>query len=866
MYSDIISRHRLHGQRLELGEIEHALDKDHQVQHALVALPKAGPFRKRLVAVVSLADLASTALTKGGCALVKDGPRAATSRGIVSSARLRLSDILPPYMVPTSWLVVESIPLLPSGKLDRRNVDTWLQSIDDETYEMILEAEDEDDSSSTATETDMLLQQIFSKVLNLPLQRVKLSKSFLSHGGDSITAMQVMALCRKEKINFSLSEVLRSKSIHQLAASARFGDEVQHHGEVLDQPFELSPIQQLYFCSQPNSVYESAGRFNQSFSLEVTRYVDPQDIDLALRRIVEQHSMLRARFTRTSSGDWKQFLTCDAGSSYSYKPHQLENVDQVPALVGCTQSSLNIQKGPLFAIDLFNIRDKQIIFLAAHHLIIDMVSWRIILGDLEELLNKKSLVAEKPLSFQAWCAMQAEQSLKDTSTKANTLLPFKLPLSDLQYWGMDECENTYGDVISESFIVEKEISTLALGQSNNPFNTEPIELFLAAIAHSFSRVFVDRTTPAIFNEGHGREPWDSSIDVSRTVGWFTTIFPVHVEIEQEADDVVQTARRMKDTRRCIPGNGRPYFAHQFLNHSSQVESENQSMEIIFNYLGRLQQLEHDDSLLQQWDYGEDEETSKIIADVGPKASRFALFEISAAVIREKIQFSFLYNSRMKHQQDIQRWVHECQETLEELVERLAAMTGESSFTLSDFPLLPISYDGLEKIVTRSLPQVGITPAQVEDIYPCAPLQEGLLISQLKNPSLYHFHAVFEVHPAAHGGAAVDGQHLARAWQKVVDRHAALRTVFADSVYKGDIFNQIVVKRVDSGVIVVQCDGGEEEAIEKLKTMTILEANYTKQPRLPHQAIICETSSGKVYFKAEVSYFFSGEEQLLTSSG
>jgi hypothetical protein len=213
---------------MELGEIEHALDKDAQVQHALAALPKAGPFRKRLAAVVSLTALASTALSKSGCVLLKEGPRAATARTQVCSARNRLSDILPPYMVPSSWLVVESIPLLPSGKLDRRSVDGWLQSIDDEAYEKILEAEDEDDSSTPATETGKLLQQIFSKVLNIPLQRAKMGKSFLSLGGDSITAMQVMALCRKEKINFSLSEVLRSKSIHQLALSARFGDEVQH--------------------------------------------------------------------------------------------------------------------------------------------------------------------------------------------------------------------------------------------------------------------------------------------------------------------------------------------------------------------------------------------------------------------------------------------------------------------------------------------------------------------------------------------------------------------------------------------------------------------------------------------------------------
>jgi amino acid adenylation domain-containing protein/non-ribosomal peptide synthase protein (TIGR01720 family) len=847
---------KLNGQRMELGEIENALDKDSKVQHALVALPKSGPFRKRLVAVISLTALASSSLSKNGCELVQDGPRAATARSQVSGARNRLSDILPPYMVPASWLVVESIPLLPSGKLDRRSVDGWLQSIDDATYGRILEAEDEDDASTPATETSKLLQQIFSRVLNLPLQRVKLSKSFLSLGGDSITAMQVMALCRKEKLNFSLSEVLRSKSIHQLALNARFGDEVQHQAEVLDQDFELSPIQQLYFQSQTSSLYEGIGRFNQSFSLEITRHVEPQDINMALQKIVDQHSMLRARYNKTTSGVWKQHLTRDVTSSYRFQSHQVDNANQIPSLVANTQSSLNIQQGPLFAIDLFNLADgRQMLFLAAHHLIIDMVSWRIILGDLEELLNTGILVAEKPLSFQVWSAMQIEHSLKHSNHVNTSILPFKVPPPDLKYWGMDNGANTYGDVISESFTIDKQLSALALDQSNKAFRTEPIELFLAAISHSFSRVFVDRGTPAVFNEGHGREPWDSSIDISRTTGWFTTIFPVHVEIDEEEDDIVQTVKRMKDVRRSVQSNGRPYFAHRFLTPDGKANSEDQNgpMEIIFNYLGRMQQLEHDDSLLQQWDYPEDESISKLIADVGPEASRFALFEISAAVVRDSVQFSFLYNSRMQHQQDIRRWITECRETFEEIVERLAAITEEPSFTLSDFPLLPISYDGLQKIVTRSLPQVGISQDQVEDIYPCAPLQEGLLISQLKNPSLYHFHAVFEVHPAAHDGAPVDGQRLAKAWQKVVDRHGALRTVFADSVYKGDIFNQIVVKKVESGLILVQCDGGENEAIEKLSTMTILEANYTKQPRLPHQAIICETSSGKVYFKAEVNH-------------
>jgi non-ribosomal peptide synthase protein (TIGR01720 family) len=657
-------------------------------------------------------SLATTEITKTSCELIEDGPRAITARNKVNGVRSRLSETLPPYMVPASWLVVESIPLLPSGKLDRRNVEMWLSGIDEDTYEKIMNAEEEDEGTIPVTETTRLLQRIVSHVLNLATHRVKLAKSFVALGGDSIAAMQVMALCRKEKISFSLSEVLTSKSIHQLASNSHYENAVQHQAETFEKVFDLSPIQQLYFQSQSAGFYEKEARFNQSFSLEITRRVASEDLNHAIEMIVSEHSMLRARFTKNSAGKWQQRLTQDIVSSYSYRVYDVDHGDNISDIVAHCQSSLDIQHRPLFVVNLFKIEGgKQMVFLAAHHLIIDMVSWRILIQDLEDILNSRSISSEKPLSFQIWNGLQEEHSQRVTTQSKIRSLPFTVAPADFHYWGMDSVANTYGDVISESFTINEAFTSLALDKSHKALRTEPLDLFLSAIAHSFSRVFVDRGSPSVFNESHGREPWDSSIDLSRTVGWFTTISPVHCDIDMDDDDVVETVRRIKDNRRKLTANGRSYFAHQFLTPSGRSQSQS-GMEIIFNYLGRMQQLEHDDSLLQQWTYPEDDETSKLIADVGPKATRLALFEISAAVVRGQIQFSFLYNSRMQHQRDIRRWVSECRETFEEIVQRLSTATGSPSFTLSDFPLLPISYEGLEKIVSKSLPQVGIAQDEV----------------------------------------------------------------------------------------------------------------------------------------------------------
>ena len=196
-------------------------------------------------------------------------------------------------------------------------------------------------------------------------------------------------------------------------------------------------------------------------------------------------------------------------------------------MVADTQASLNIQQGPLFAADLFNVKgDDQMIFLTAHHLCVDMVSWRIILQDLQEFLETGSLTAEKPLSFQAWCAMQAEQSQKQTF---KDLLPFHVMSADLAYWAMEGQKNTYKDVELETFVVDEALTALAMGDCHKALRTEPLDLFLSTIAHSFSRTFSDRATPTLYNESHGRE--NPNLDLSRTVGWFTTLCPLHVSID-----------------------------------------------------------------------------------------------------------------------------------------------------------------------------------------------------------------------------------------------------------------------------------------------------------------------------------------------
>ena len=845
---------KLHGQRMELGEIEHRLAVYPQIKHAFVALPKNGLCQKRLVAVVSVNDLPGepTVLAANSCELMPAGERLDAARTKVAEATSRLTDQVPGYMVPSIWVILESLPVLVSGKLDRKQVASWLEKMDEATYKAIISASESNEPVTEQTATAKMLREIWATVFDMPVESIKFSESFISLGGDSISAMRVMAKGRKEGLNLSLQDILRSKSISQLASA--IGDSIisapsaAFEDEMVEQPFDVSPIQDLYFESIGGASGDA--QFNQSYLLEIKSKAAAESVRNAIETIVNKHSMLRSRFIKGSDSRWQQRVTKDVSASYCFSIHEVPDKQSMVPIIANSQGSMNIEKGPLLISNLFDIRDgTQGLFIAIHHLVVDAVSWLVILQDLQDLLNKKALSADKPFPFQVWCNMQAKKAKQDSAVSVERLLPVDFVPAQTNYWGIPLHKDVYGQAQSMSFQLDHSTTTLALGNCHQSLHTEPVDVFLAAIAQSFTRIFTDRKTATIFNEGHGREPWDPSIDLSRTVGWFTLMYPLHVDVKYD-DDSVDIVKRMKDARRKVPDNGRPYFASRFLTQEGQSKfKKHMPMEILFNYLGRMTSVGNEDSLIQKMAFSEDEESARLTSDVGQETRRLATFEISAAVSDGQIHFTFMFNRNINNIESVKLWIKECELTLQETVQRLAQTASQP--TLSDLPLLPVSYKELDKLTSQILPKTGIASlSDVEDIYPCSPMQEGLLLSQSRDPKSYIFHIVSEVKPLWFD-STIDAQKLVAAWQSVVDRHAAMRTVFINSAYKGGVFDQIVVRKADSGALNVKCS--DTEVLDTLASITIQEKNYKKRPKLPHQFTVCETSSGNVFFKLEINH-------------
>lgn len=793
---------KVRGQRIELNEVEiHVSQADADLLHAVVLLPKSGACQGRLTAVLSHRHEDEDGQDAEATA---QRPLAAISNNEAAMARnaairAYLTSRLPGYMVPKIWIAVEHIPVTTNGKIDRRQMLSWVQSLTDNDLAGIVgQASGASTTSPTSTLTPMEKQLVgvWSQVLAVPVPSLPLGQSFTSLGGDSISAMQVVSRARESGVVVTVHDVLRCHSLSGLALRARFKTLApQNKGRdslavVGEEPFPLLPIQRMFFEKMPSG----QSHYNQTFTVRLSKRFAAQDIDEAIAAVVRQHPMLRARFRFLQDDDsncsWTQQISRDVRGSFRFQSRSFSCLADALAMINESQASLDTRQGPLVTATLLDLPDGQVLFLAAHHLVIDLVSWRIILADLELLLSAgpasyASALAPEAVSVPAWSEALVQQSAE---YRVDSVLPFAVPPADFTYWDMEGRQNVMADAATIQVRLDASSTKALLGPANVSFGTDPVDLMVAALAFSFCQVFSDRSVPTVYTESHGRNAWDDSIDLSRTVGWFTTIYPLVVPHHDAAaaPDLVQMVRQVKDMRRSIPGKGLPYFASRYLTEEGHLAfQEHAAMEILFNYLGQYQQLQQSDKIIQEL-----ADASVDTEDAPSTTPRLALLDVVAVVESSELVLSLGYNGNMQHRDRFQAWLDGFLGALQSLSAELPAMP--ATFTPGDFPLLGLDEDGLLSFADAVEAKVGVWgPAVVESAYPCSPLQQGILVSQSKDPSAYVVQGVWKICPAE--GHPFRVEQLEEAWHRLVRYHPMLRTIFCESSRADGILAQVVLR-------------------------------------------------------------------------
>ncbi|EGD86453.1 hypothetical protein H112_07392 [Trichophyton rubrum D6] len=829
---------KIRGQRVELGEVEqHVLDglslnfQVHNVnitkaQVTAETIHPKGSNGAILVAFVTLVYDADTEISED---LHTSAVKKATS-GLSD----RLAERLPVYMVPTSYIPILDLPMTATGKTDRKK----LRSTGEYLWLKYRSDTDSDESTDSLNSVESILQKVWMSVLNLSARETSVNKPFTRLGGDSITAMQVVSQCRLHNITVTVSQILQASTIRRLASicqvrgggDAAAEDDDQSDNEQGDKLFELGPIQQMFFDSYPYGL----NHYNQTFVLELGKPVLPKAFEGAIQALVGRHASLRGRFKKDSeNGRWMQTVCSeDDALSYAYQEHSVLSHNDVARIGQQRQLSLDIQKGPLFACDLFHIPNyPQVVILSAHHLVVDLVSWRIIWGDLEDFIEHGSLISQPTSSFRAWCRRQAQVG---RSLSPLSVLPYSMPETGWDFWGMPLSENTFNDLVVYTETFDEALTIQLFGDSNASLQTEPIDIILGTIAHAFRYTFSERPVPVIWTEGHGRNQSDDfQLDVSGTVGWFTTIQPLPIDVPL-ASSVVDAIRMVKDRRNGLPGKGLPYFACRYYSESGRDAFSNHDIvEVMFNFTGRYQQLETEEGLFKRPQHMG--EADSLIQEVPENARRFTLIEIDSHVEGDRLVVSFTVHKKMKHQDRISLWLTNFAKTLSSATTML--LHSKREFTLSDLPSLSLSYSGLDTFLKQQLPGMGISPQDIADVYPCSPLQEGILLSVQKEAAFYDSFSIWRC--ISQDGAAISPSKLEAVWRTVVSRHTILQSVFALHP-EGSGYIQIVLPK--SIVRVSHITTNDEDPVSILNR---LDRPTYRAHEPEHSFTICSSADGQV---------------------
>jgi amino acid adenylation domain-containing protein len=765
---------KLRGQRLELGEVEHNVRAAASSRPALCFVPTKGPFAKHLIAVLGVEP--NNLVPVSEYRLIPLNLDEAMHNDI-QRVRENVATKVPAYMVPERYAILRDMPISLSGKLDRKVVGTWIEQLTSKNETLFSAGVESQDSTNDAISLSPLereLQSVWAAVLGLPPNKVGATRSFQALGGDSITAMQAIARSRNKGIDITMKEILGGDSIRVLSRKSKPIVDLpsEHTRQETNQPGKLSPIQRAYSLLAP---MDQAHYFNQSVQVQSRRYISLQELDTAMHAIVTRHASLRARYDFSDLSKPSQRVVKDVKQSYSVASSLIASKSDRVQRLQEVQMIPNPVVGPIIHCELIEeeVADQRLI-LVAPHLSVDIVSWKIILEDLETVLEGAALGPKPPVSYQDWCESVVLGKVSGQET----------PALDYSYWALDPGCLVYREVATKSFSLSRSTTELFLGPSNHSLRTRPTDLLVAAISWAFHKSFPDRRPPAVCIEGHGRQSVGNALDVSSTVGWFTTVMPVHVP-EIPGEDLLQFCIRTKDARFRSENEGIDFFRAQDFSTRADLKIP----EIMVNFTG----IQRTDAAVGGL-FVEDVDSSGDQYDFSANMRRFALFDIAVSVRNGELEFALSYDRRIPQSDRIGNWLFRCKSVLEELSSQLAATLPKP--TLSDFPALSPSYDTLAAL-ERDLQRLGVGMLEqpgvwAESIFPVTPMQSQMLRAQQENSKYWRVSMVFNI--CSRDQSPIDLQKLSAAWKKVVAANPTLRTILIPGPQKSaDDFVNVVLR-------------------------------------------------------------------------
>ncbi|MEM9444828.1 MAG: amino acid adenylation domain-containing protein [Verrucomicrobiota bacterium] len=632
------------GFRIEPGEIESVLRSHKGIKDACVVLRK-----NQLVAFVE-SDISEDKLIQF------------------------LSEQLPQQIIPSAIRAIKKLPLTSNGKIDRGA----LPDLENLTSARIY-------SPRNHCETQLLA--IWKTVLGV--EKIGIKDNFFQRGGDSILILQVIAKAQQEGISFTPRDLFQHPTIEGLATVAQVGQ--NHTQEHLPEDQEivvpLTPIQEWFFklpLNHPN-------HWNQSILLSILEPLNIDQLEQAAHTLYRQHPALRSIYTKTN-GSWKQTYTPIPKKAPFTKIVETTDEPQkkIEEVAASIQSGFNLTNGPLWHLVYFELNANtkspcRRLLIVCHHLLIDGISWRILLFDLQNFYAQIGKIGSAELmppssTVSKWVEDLNRRAFKGTEKTWKQIeensLQSPLPVDD------PSGKIFMGEAETASLIINEDATAKLLNEVPKNYKIKVDELLLAALARTVTS-WTKHHSLGIQLEGHGRQQGDSNLNLSRTVGWLTSLFPVSfpTNTNQTLDDSLKS---VKEAFHQLPDEGLSYGVLRGYAKSSLPS-------IRFNYLGQTDQLLNNSSF-----FGRATESSGKARH--PEDKRDVFFDINAIISEKTLKIYWMYNPSLHQSKTIQTLVERLEKEIKELTDFCINPQSGSGYSESDFSLMDFKPGELDQLL------------------------------------------------------------------------------------------------------------------------------------------------------------------------
>ncbi len=800
---------KVRGHRVELGEVEAALRRHSAVREAVVVQRQIGGgdgSHLALVAYVAAGDDASGA--------------AAPS---LAELRAHLAELLPEAMIPARFVMLASLPLTTAGKVDRRALPeldsgvavaaagdaapcTPLESSLREIWSAVLGLQQVslDDNFFELGGDSILAIQVASRAqrAGIPLQPRhifehqtvrELARALSVEAENSAARLPLEATNGQQAAVDDRLPVDASDGHHPAAMSGHHAVAVEDgldvvaagegsaasEGAVATAGFEVAvpllPIQRWFFAGEPLDLHH----WNQAVLLALRRPMAESTLVGCLRALVERHDALRLRFRRLGEAGaaWRQTVVPAAQAAIALEVVDLaslpadEQRSELERRAAHRQATLDLAEGPLFAAVLFRLGSGgDRLLLVAHHLVVDAVSWRILVEELA--LAVEQVDAGRPIAlglvgtrFVDWAVAVARSEgsfVSEPHARWDDDAPSSLPLDHRLG------ANTVASRQRLAIELDRERTRrlLSAARATSGHGRSPVEVFLLAALAAALRRWTGSALHAVDIEGHGRAAAVDGLDPSRTVGWLTSLHTL--SLRSDAEWTAEEALKHVEWR--LRELSEPFASWVGSPHDDRMSRP----AIAFNYFGRV-----DRALAADGPFAADDEH-----DVGPTASprslRTHLLEVEAAVRGAGLELVWSYSENLHRPETIATLAASLRDELTSLIDASSTLTAGAVATVSTampardvFDMVSLAAPPPEVAAVDAMSLATLAPG-VEAVVPLSPMQEGMLFLSLQNADSDAY--IGQVSCLIPGD--VDVEALEAAWQRVGARHQALRTALA----------------------------------------------------------------------------------------